>query len=293
MQLLAEAPPVQAPDPAVLAEYRAELRAYYTPGVERAIAASGVAVSDAQIAGVSCLELLPNEPKPGTILYCYGGGFVSGSPFEDLIVAAPLAQLAARRVIMPNYRLAPEHPWPASIDDGYAVYRSLTDVQPFGLAGESAGGNMALALILRARAEGLPLPSAMALLSPWCDLTHGGDSLTANDGRDPTLSFEWVKLAAELYADGADRSKPDISPLFGKFGSWAPPTMITTGTRDLLQSHAVCLSRVLKASGIPTDINIWDGLWHVFEFDDRLPEAAQSIAAIAEFVSAHMDGVQG
>ncbi len=133
----------------------------------------------------------------------------------------------------------------------------------------------------------------MAVLSPWCDLTHGGDSLTANDGRDPTLSLDWVKLAADLYSNGHDPATPDISPILGKYGPWVPPTIITTGTRDLLQSQAVRLSHVLNQGGAEAHIKIWDGLWHVFEFDDRLPEAAESIAAVADFLSARMAGVQG
>jgi len=136
------------------------------------------------------------------------------------------------------------------------------------------------------------MPSAAALLSPWCDLTGRGDSLSSNDGRDPTLTAEYDRVASSFYAGENDRLNPDISPVYGDYGPGLPPTIITSGTRDLLLSHAIRAGRVLRDAGAKVDIRIWDDLWHVFEFDDRVPEAAQSISGIAEFLFAHMEGVQ-
>ena len=271
-----------------LPRIRAETRAVYAPVADRAVKTAGVGVHEEKIADVPCLIVTPpTVQRTWPVLYGFGGGFITGSPSEDLIIAAPMAARTGARIIVPDYRLAPEHPWPAAVDDGFAVYRTLADA-PFAVMGESAGGNLALALMARARAQGMALPGAAALLSPWCDLTHHGDSMTANDGRDPTLTLDWGRTAAGFYASGADLSDAGISPIHGDL-SGLPPTIITTGTRDLLLSHAVRLSRVMIQAGVHVDLRVWDGLWHVFEFDDRLPEAAQSVSEIAAFVSTHMD----
>ncbi|MEM6663748.1 MAG: alpha/beta hydrolase fold domain-containing protein [Pseudomonadota bacterium] len=267
---------------------RAEIRAFFEPAVQRALAASGVETTQIRIAGVPCLEVLPPQiTADWPILYGYGGGYMTGSPYEDLIIAAPMAAATGARVIIPHYRLAPEHPWPAAPDDGFAVYRALAE-NPFALVGESAGGNLAMVCLLRAQKAGLPMPGAAALLSPWCDLSGAGDSLRANDGRDPFLSAAYDAAASAFYAGEHPRTDPDISPVYGAYGPGLPPVLITTGTRDLLLSHAIRAEHVLRAAGAATRITIWEDLWHVFEFDDRLPEAALSLKQIAEFITAHM-----
>ena len=166
--------PLRHVDAESLPTLRKAIAAFYEPGVQRALTKSAVRTRETVIAGVPCLEVLPQEVvRSIPILYGYGGGFITGSPREDLILAAPLAATTGARVIIPAYRLAPEHPWPTPINDGFAVYHALAE-EPFALVGESAGGNLALCCLLRAQAEGLRMPVAMGLLSPWCDLTHGG-----------------------------------------------------------------------------------------------------------------------
>lgn len=283
---------IPAPRVATIASFRQDAAADFRPRAERMLARLPVHHEDIEIGGVPCIEVRPSGPDPvGTLLYCYGGGFVCGSAFEDLIIAAPLAAFANLRVILPKYRLAPEHQWPAAVDDGFAVYCDLqarTVPGTLALAGESAGGNLALAILLRAQRENLPLPVAAALLSPWCDLQHGGDSLTANDGRDPSLSLAWVEAAARLYCGAHDAADPDISPINGAFSAPFPPVMITTGTRDLLMSQCVRLARVLRDADISVDLRVWDGLWHVFEFYDEIPEAEASLREIARFLQNHL-----
>ena len=267
---------------------RAETLAYITPAVKRVLAATGVSTKTTDIAGIDCLIVTPPELRvQWPVLYGYGGGFVQGSPFEDLTIAAPLCAITGAKVIIPHYRLAPEHPWPAAIQDGMAVYRALSGA-PFALVGESAGGNFALALMLQAAKDGLNMPGVAALLSPWCDLSNTSDSQGFNDGRDPTLTMQDSQSAAHHYAGANDVSNPAISPINGDFDAGFPPCIITTGTRDLLLSQAVSLSNILRSRDVPVDLQVWEGLWHVFEWDDRLPEAARSLSRIAAFLLQHM-----
>lgn len=284
LQQTVEPLPPFTPERAAL--YREAAEAEFLPRANRAVAKHGVEVNEIEIAGVPCLEILPPNREEGrTLFYGYGGGYISGSAREDLIVSVPLGVHARARVVAVDYRRAPEHPWPAAPDDAEAVYRVLcAGPGKLAVAGESAGGNLMLVTLRRAQAAGLPMPCAAALLSPWCDLTHGGDSLAANDGRDPTLPFGYVDGAAKAYAGEAARDDPDISPLLGRFGPWFPPALITTGTRDLLLSPSVELARRLRAAGADVDLRIWDGLWHVFEFYDELPEAAESLAQAGAFL---------
>jgi monoterpene epsilon-lactone hydrolase len=142
---------------------------------------------------------------------------------------------------------------------------------------------------LRAYHENVDLPAALALLSPWCDLTNQGDSLETNDGRDPTLTRAWLNEAAKLYASAADLSQPTLSPIFASYPSEFPPVMITTGTRDLLMSQSVRLDRRLRDASVGCTIRIWDNLWHVFEYYDELPESETSLEEIAQFLSVHLN----
>ena len=181
-----------------LAATRAETAAEFAPRIERALDRYPVEVREITLGGIDCLEIIPRaDRKPGTILYCYGGGYIMGSPREDLIVSAALAAHAGARVVAPWYRLAPEHPYPAAIDDCTAVHAVVAgdpSCGPLALAGESAGGNAALCLLRRSMEAGAAMPVAVALLSPWSDLKHEGDSQRTNDGRDPT---PWSDLKHE------------------------------------------------------------------------------------------------
>ncbi|WP_162932931.1 alpha/beta hydrolase [Roseovarius sp. EL26] len=271
-----------------LPHLRANTKAYITPFVEQALKDTGVAIQNITISGVPCLEITPaKQTVDWQILYGFGGGFVQGSPFEDLTISAHLCTMTGAKIIAPAYRLAPEHPWPAAIDDGFEVYRHMA-THPFAIVGESAGGNFALSLMLRAQSKGLPLPRCTGLLSPWCDLSNSGDSLTANDGRDPTLTAQDVRSAAQHYASGQNLEDPAISPINGDFNAGFPPCIITSGTRDLLLSQAVCLAQTLRGHAVHVDLQVWEGLWHVFEWDNRVPEARRSLHNIAAFLSAHM-----
>ena len=288
-----EANPPQ-PRPEITTENAPRVRAVTRLGLAPAMAAVRVEFPDleerlVEIGGIECLEVQPTGPTSGdlpTVLYFFGGGHTLGSPEEDIVITAPLAALAGVRVVAPRYPLAPEHPYPAALEVAETVYRALLpSVAPARLvvAGESAGGNLALALFQRARAEGLSMPAALALLSPWADLDHCGDSHAAN--RDPSLVSTDGDLddLARLYR-GAHRSDdPLISPLHADF-TGLPSTFMTTGTRDLLLSDAVRLDAAMRADGVDVTLRVWEGMWHVFELVRELPEAKASMAEIAGWV---------
>ncbi len=277
-----------------LAATRAETAAEFAPRIERALDRYPVEVREITLGGIDCLEIIPRaDRKPGTILYCYGGGYIMGSPREDLIVSAALAAHAGARVVAPWYRLAPEHPYPAAIDDCTAVHAVVAgdpSCGPLALAGESAGGNAALCLMRRSMEAGAAMPVAVVLLSPWSDLKHEGDSQRTNDGRDPTLTLELTRQAALLYSGGRDLAHPGLSPLRGTWNEPLPPVMITTGTRDVLLDQNLTLATVLENAGADVTLRVWDELWHVFEFYDELPEADRSLRDIAAFLRRHLDG---
>jgi acetyl esterase/lipase len=274
-----------------LDQYRNDVRTGFEPYVQTALAAFRGEIDDIEVAGVPCKQVTPkhwSDSSGRCIQYAYGGGYLSGSCHEDLIIAAPLAQLSESRIVMVDYRLSPEHPYPAPQQDMRRVYPDL--LEQYGAArlvvsGESAGGNQALGLMQYVRDQGLALPRCAALFSPWCDLGNQGDSLAFNDGRDPNLSTPWVDIAAGWHANGHALDDPGISPLFGDMKD-LPACIITTGSRDLLLSQCLRLARKMRSAGVTCDLRVNEGMWHVFEFYP-IPEAEQSIREVAEFIRAH------
>lgn len=268
---------------------RAENVKKYAPGSIRAVELNQVSTKEIVLDGIPCLEIdRPDDRNDLTLFFCFGGGMITGSPFESLPITAALANLACAKVICPRYRLAPEHPFPHGLDDVVRAYRALRSRGGAGgmvVGGESAGGNLILGLLQRL--DGAERPAAAVLLSPWCDLTQSGDSFAFNKNRDPTLHPHYVQIAAQAYAASGNAATPDLSPLFASYDRGFPPTMITSGTRDLLLSDSVRLSRVLQRSGIHVDLRVWDGLWHVFQFYSDIPEARESLAEIANFLRSH------
>jgi len=191
------------------------------------------------------------------------------------------------RVWAPDYRMPPDHPFPAALDDCIATYRTLLQERrpdEIIVGGASAGGNLAAALMLRARDDGLPLPAAVVLLTPGSDLTGSGDSLQTNLGLDPLLRGDG-KPAFLLYAAGHDLTHPYISPLFGDFTKGFPPAILTTGTRDLLLSDTVRLHRALRAAGISAELHVTEAGGHG-GFFGMAPEDEEITREIRRFVDA-------
>lgn len=263
---------------------RAVNRREALPRSDRAVARHPVEVSETDVGGQPCLIVTPDEWNgTGEALYCFGGGYYSGSAREDLILAAPLAAYSGRRITLVDYRLAPEHPYPAAVEDGMAVYREMAARGPFALIGESAGGNLALVLLLRALREGLRLPERIALLSPWCDLTADFPSPNP-DGDDPTLTPDLARAAASIYAGGTPLTEPELSPILGEWPGGLPPVLLTTGTRDLLQDQVLRLADRLRAAGNTCETRVHPHMWHVFEFYDEIQKADHSLREIGDFL---------
>ena len=263
---------------------RRETREYCRPASEQALANFAVTCADIDVAGIPCMEITPPAPRAGRqLLYLFGGGFIQGSPFEDLPISAALAAKTGATVICPHYRLAPEHPFPAALDDVTAVAGALlADNRGTLLAGESAGGNLSLALVHRLRRRGRPVPRAIATLSPATDLSLMGDSHAAD--RDPFLLADRTGEIAEVYLGDTDPAQPEVSPIYGAFDADFPATFVTSGTRDLLLSSCVRLARVMRQAGASIDLRVWEGMWHVFEFYPGIPEAEASLTEIAGFL---------
>lgn len=268
-----------------MAAIREAQRLAYTPAVEMALRLYPVNTTEVIVAGVPCMDIRPqtsDAANAGTLVYCFGGGFMVGSPFEDLPITAALAVKTGARVIAPYYRLAPEHPFPAALDDCYLVAQAVAEQGDFCLAGESAGGNLSLAVTHRLQQHGQRVPRALAVLSPASDMHDFGDSGIAD--RDPVLNRADTVGVEAAYVAGQDATQAEISPVFGVFDHTFPPTIITTGTRDFLLSSCVRLARVMREAGAPVDLRVWEGMWHVFEFYPDIPEADASLSEIAEFL---------
>lgn len=226
-----------------------------------------------------------------TILYLHGGGFVSGSPRTHRGIAGRLARGVDAQVIVPDYRLAPEHPFPAALDDAEAAYLALLDsgVAPerLAIAGDSAGGNLIFALMLKLKGRGAPLPAAAVGLSPFADFTGSGESFVVNAASDPLLHVRGFPSVVNAYAPGQDCTNPLLSPIFGDLAG-LPPTLIQCGSDEILLDDARRLHVALMQAGVPCDLEVWPRMPHVWQaFASFLPEARRAIARITGFLQTH------
>ena len=276
-------------DFSAIVEDRADTLERWHEASYRAIARHDVATERLTIDSVECLRV--TSPRAGTengaLVYIFGGAFIYGDPFSELPITAALAAYAGIEIICPTYRLAPEHPAPAASDDCLAVWRAVSSSRErVALGGESAGGNLALLTAQRARDEGGDRPAALALLSPAADLRTDAALVDAAPD-DPTLSKTRMLDVARAYPGDLRLDDPTVSPLFGAMTE-LPPTVITTGTRDLLLPGCLRTARRMRRAGVDVDCRVWDGLWHVFEFYDAYPEADESLREIANFLRSQL-----
>lgn len=252
----------------------------------------GVERESITIAGRDGLRLTPKRGAGGarTALMFHGGGYVFGSPGMYAGLAGRIAKAAAATVVVPTYRLAPEHPYPAAIDDGLAVYRELVDEIPpaqLSVGGDSAGGGMTVAVLQAAHAEGLPMPGCAFLMSPWLDLTGSSESHTTNEATEMLIRPESVTRASGYYRGPIDADDARVSPLFGDLTA-LPPTLVQVSDSELLFSDSVAFHERASAAGVAVDLRVESGLWHVWQLmAPAVPEARRSIDEIGEFVARH------
>jgi epsilon-lactone hydrolase len=233
----------------------------------------------------------PGASTERVILYLHGGAYVLGSINTHRILVTELSRMARARVLNVEYRLAPEHPFPAAVDDALIAYRWLLaqGVSPERLviAGDSAGGGLTVALLVAARDAGEPTPAAAVCLSPFVDMTLTGASMKTKVKADVMVPADLIPLVVNAYLGEVDPSTPLASPLFADLRS-LPPLLIQVGTDEVLLDDATRLAAQARAVGVKVTLEIWDGMFHVWQaFGNVLPEARRAIARIGEFVHVH------
>lgn len=228
------------------------------------------------------------NPKAGAILYLHGGAYALGSIHVHREFLARLAAATQLKVLAINYRLAPENPFPAALEDAVAAYGWLLaqglDPSQLVIAGDSAGGGLTLSTLVALRDAGERLPACAVCISPWVDLTLSGKSIQTKAGVDPMLSARILEVYAKLYAGSAKTTLPLISPLFADLKG-LPPLLIHVGTHEILLDEAIQISKNARAAGVDVTLETWDGMFHVFQIIPFLPETQMSLGRIAGFVS--------
>jgi epsilon-lactone hydrolase len=257
----------------------------------------GVTMEPAVIGGVKAFILSPKEIPPANrdrlLVHVHGGGYVYGPGEAGTGEATLMAAYGGFKVISIDYRMPPDHPYPAAMDDAMAVWKAaiqMQDPRKMAIFGTSTGGGMTLAMILRAKQEGLALPAAIAPGTPWSDLTETGDTYKTNEWLDNVLvSYSgYLSHAAALYANGHDLKDPQLSPIYGDFSGF-PPAILTSGTRDLFLSLTVLTHRKLRRAGVEAELQVFEGLSHAqYLFDPTAPETKEAFTEIARFFDKHL-----
>jgi len=293
-------PPHFNADPKDAAEWkelinrRAALAAAAVPALKEKL---GVKVEPAKIGGVNVFIVTPGkfatQNRERLLMHVHGGGYVFGPGEAGLPEALLLAGFGGYKVVSVDYRMPPDHPYPAAMDDAMAVWKELVKKnKPANMAifGTSTGGAMTLAIVLRAKAEGLPLPGAIAPGTPWSDIAKIGDTYETNEWIDNVLVTwdGWLGRAAKLYAAGHDLKDPQLSPIYGDFAGF-PPAILTSGTRDLFLSNTIRTHRKLRRAGVVADLNVYEGQSHAqYGFNADAPETREAFSEIARFFDLHL-----
>ncbi len=264
---------------------------------------AGVTVTATTLGGVPAAEITVDGVEPRhVVLYFHGGVYVLGDAFQAAGLAAQVGRRTRARVISVDYRLAPEHPYPAAVDDALAAYEALlhngtapSDIAFAGdapsdiaFAGESAGGGLAVATLVSARDHGLPLPAAAYLMSPYADLTLAGTTMDTKHAADPLLSRESLQSRVPDYTSGQDASLGLISPIFADL-SGLPPLIIQAGTHEVLLDDAIRLARQAAVADVAVTLDLTPGVPHVFQaYYPILDEAAAALDRAGQLLSAHL-----
>lgn len=244
-----------------------------------------------QLAACPVYEIIPDtldaQLEDRAILYLHGGGFYMGGGEAAKYSAMPFASLSGIRTFSLDYRMPPDNPFPAPLDDAIDAYRWLLEryrPERIAIYGPSAGGNLATAMILKARSLGLPLPGACAAHSPASDCSESGDSYETNAVIDSILKHRMPSLMA-LYAGGTRLDDPLVSPAFADYSGGFSPTLLTTGTRDLLLSSTVLLHRAMRRGGVQAELHVWEAMTHAPFFG--APEERELMSETLSFIRKH------
>lgn len=239
--------------------------------------------------GVPAEWVVPEGCEPGrAVVHLHGGGYATGSVSSFRGLASHVARATRARVLAVEYRLAPEHPYPAALDDAVAAYGHVLAAghapEQVVFVGDSSGGGLVLATLLALRERGEPLPRAAVCLCPWTDLTLSGASLQSNADADPMVSASTLALMAEAYLGDVDPRTPTASPLFADLHG-LPPLLVQVGSAEVLLDDATRFAAAAEAAGVEVTLEVWDDAFHVWHaFADLLPEARDAVARIGAYV---------
>ncbi|HET6501756.1 MAG TPA: alpha/beta hydrolase [Amycolatopsis sp.] len=254
-----------------------------------------VEFEDAEAAGVPITWARPRNASGNILLYLHGGGYLVGAPRGYRGLVGRYARALSADAVIPDYRLAPEHPYPAAIDDNVAVYRWLLDqgvaADSIVVSGDSAGGGMTVALMVAARDAGLPLPSGGVALSPWANLEHTGASMASKKDADPLCTPEALDMMARGYLGNRPLNSPLASPVFADV-TGLPPIGIQIGEREIMLSDAIRLADHLAAASVRVRLDVWPGMphvWHLFSGD--LEQADTALSESVSFLRSCLDHV--
>lgn len=257
----------------------------------RASVAIGTRIEPVVFAGVPGEWLIPeNDDKTHVLLYLHGGAYSVGSCESHRGMVSQYAKACGARALLPEYRLAPEHPFPSGLEDATAVYTELLKTyapEQIAIVGDSAGGGLTLATIQALREKQIPLPASIALISAWTDLLATGQSMHTRAKKDPWFNPDGVVEAAQLYYQSEDPKNPKVSPVFADYTGF-PPMLLHVGDWEILLNDSTRVAQKAREQGVDVTLEIWDGMWHVWHaFYDQVPEGLQAITQVGEFVQKH------
>ncbi len=245
----------------------------------------GVKISRGTAGGIDCWQVAPDGAGDSQrIFFVHGGGYCINSPRIYTSFAGHLALATGATVILPRYRLAPEHPYPAGLEDVLAAYRAVrANTNSLIMAGDSAGAGMSLCAAIAMREAGEEGPAGLLLMSPWVDLTSSGESIRANDGKDAILRANAIPKHARAYAGGLALADPRISPLFADLAG-LPPALIQCGGDELFLSEGSVLASRLEAAGTTVELQVYEGMWHDFQAHaGMMAEADTAVQRMADW----------
>jgi len=268
-------------------------RADFSASIGAAPVAADITFEAGKLAGLPVLaSTTPGARTDQTLLYIHGGAFVIGNPTDYRSLSAELGRAAGVSAVSLDYRLAPEHPFPAAVDDCVAAYRALLEggIKPADivLAGDSAGGGLVISTLVAARDAGLPMPAAALVISPWVDLACTGSSMQSKIAADPSITREGLLANAALYLQGQPLNTALASPLYADLRG-LPPVFVQVGTAEVLLDDAIRLVGALGAADVPVHLSVWPNMphvWHIFSF--MLSEGRDALTEAGVFLTASL-----